>query len=145
MPSRRRSRESALQMIYQWEMSGGTPAQVVTAYFGGLGEDGPSPVDPFAERLFLDVSQDAERLDAVIRQFAKGWTLERIAPVVRHLLRLGISEIRSGMPAGVVINEAVEIARRFAGDEATSFVNGILDAVSKEVPRRARSEAGPAG
>ncbi len=128
-------------MIYQWEMGGGSPEQVVAAFFGGLAQDGPCPVDPFAERLFLEVSGEADQLDALIRRFAKHWSTERMSPVVRHLLRLAISEIRSGTPASVVINEAVEISRRFAGDESTAFVNGILDAVSKDASARQRPEA----
>ena len=67
-----------------------------------------------------------------------------MAPVVRHLLMLAISEIRSGTPPKVVINEAVDIVRRFAGEETTSFVNGILDAVSKDPSARGQPQAQPA-
>ncbi len=141
MPSRRRSRESALQMIYQWEMGGASPQQVVADFFGGLARDSPCPVDTFAEQLFLRVSGEVDQLDALIRRFAQHWSPERISPVVRHLLRLAISEIRSGTPAGIVINEAVDISRRFAGDESTAFVNGILDAASKDASTPGKSES----
>ncbi len=130
-------------MIYQWEMGGASPETVVTDFFSGLAQDGPCPVDPFAKRLFLDVAGDVDQIDPLIQRFAQHWSPERMSPVVRHLLRLSISEIRSGTPPRVVINEAVEISRRFAGDESTAFVNGILDAVAREQSARRSKETEP--
>ncbi len=133
MPSRRRSRERALQMTYQWEVGGGEPDKVVADFFGALAKEGPTEVDPFAESLFRQVSSDCEALDAVIRRHSKRWSLERIARVLRSLLRLAISELHTGQtPAQVVIDEALEIGKRYVGDESTAFLNGILEAARKE-------------
>ena len=134
MPSRRRSRESALQMIYQWDVGGAGLDQVVEDYFGGLVASGPQPVDRFAERLLRAVAEDAAHLDAIIRRHSNRWSPERMALTVRNLLRMAIAEIRSeGTPPRVVIDEALEIGKRFAGDESTAFLNGVLDAVRREL------------
>lgn len=138
MPSRRRSRESALQMIYQWEASGAGPDKVVADYFGSLASDGGGPVDPFAERLFRGVADEAPAIDAIIRRHANRWSPERMSMVVRSLLRLAVGELRSARtPANVVIDEALEIGKRYAGNETTAFLNGILDAARKELERPA--------
>lgn len=144
MPSRRRSRESALQMIYQWEASGAGPDKVVADYFGSLASDGGGPVDPFAERLFRGVADEAPAIDAIIRRHANRWSPERMSMVVRSLLRLAVGELRSARtPANVVIDEALEIGKRYAGNETTAFLNGILDAARKEL-ERAPEVAAPA-
>ena len=140
MPSRRRSRETALQMIYQWEAAGASPDDVVADYFGVLAQDGPHPVDRFAERLFRDVAAEAADLDAIIRRHASRWSPERMSLIVRYLLRMAISEMHSGRtPPNVVIDETLEIGKRFAGDESTSFLNGVLDAVRRELAGSARA------
>lgn len=121
-------------MIYQWEVGGAGLDQVVEDYFGGLGASGPQPVDRFAERLLRAVAEDAAQLDAIIRRHSNRWSPERMALIVRHLLRMAIAEIRSeGTPPRVVIDEALEIGKRFAGDESTAFLNGVLDAVRREL------------
>ena len=142
MPSRRRSRERALQMIYQWEMGGGTPDKVVADFFSTLAADRPTDPDPFAETLFRQVADDCDALDAVIQRHSKRWSLERIARVLRSLLRLAIAELRTrGTPPQVVIDEALEIGKRYVGHESTPFVNGVLEAARKEI----ELARGPAG
>ena len=130
MLSRRRARECALQMIYQWEASGAEPDRVVADFFDGLTSDQPQPVDGYAERLFRAAASDAAELDSIIAEHsADRWQPERIEPVVRHLLRMALAEIRGGETApAVVINETLEICKRFDGDAAARFVNGILNA-----------------
>ena len=141
MPSRRRSRESALQMIYQWGIGGGSPEKVVEDFFGGLAGDGPRPVDPFAERLFLGVTQEVRELDAIIQRHSSRWSPERMSTVVRDLLRLAIAELRwAKTPPRVVIDEALEIGRRFAGDDATAFLNGVLDAARREAESQPKAQ-----
>ena len=130
-------------MIYQWEVGGGPPDRVVADFFGGLAEDRPVAIDPFAERLFRSVAEDAPTLDAIIERHANHWSLDRISAVVRQLLRLGIAELRANdTPARVVIDEALEIGKRFAGHESTSFVNGILEAAREELSQRSEGRAG---
>ena len=129
-------------MIYQWHAGGGHPEKVVADYFERLADDRPTDVDPFAVRLFLSVTDHAPDLDEIIRRHASHWSLERMSLVVRHLLRLAIAELHSReTPATIVIDEALEIGKRFAGDESTAFVNGILEAARKEfdqMPEAAR-------
>lgn len=140
MPSRRRSRECALQMIYQWEVGGADPDKVVADYFGVLARDGTDSVDRFAEQLFREVAEEATGLDAIIRRHSSRWSPERMTMIVRHLLRLAISEMQHRRtPPQVVIDEALEIGKRFAGGESTAFLNGVLDAVRSELARPAKS------
>ena len=121
-------------MLYQWDVGGGSVDKVVGDYFGRLAHDEPQPVDPFAERLFRGVASEVDRLDEIIRQHAKGWSPERMSKLVRHVLRLAISELRSARtPQRVVIDEALEIGKRFAGENSTSFLNGVLESVRKEI------------
>jgi len=122
-------------MTYQWVIGGAEPRKVVQDFFEYLAGDGPQPVDAFAERLFLAVTESKDELDTIIERHAtKRWAPDRLALVVRQLLRLAISEMRSGdTPAVVVINEALEIGKRFDGEESTRLVNGILEAARAEM------------
>jgi N utilization substance protein B len=127
-------------MIYQWQVGGGPPEKVVEDYFGRLARDKPSAVDPFAVRLFRSVTDDAAELDEIIRRHASRWSLERMSLVVRYLLRLAIAELRARQtPATVIINEALEIGKRFAGDESTGFLNGVLEAARKEFAQASKT------
>ena len=128
-------------MIYQWDIGGASPEQVIEDFFGGLGRDGPIPVDSFAERLFRETADAAPQLDEIIRRHSSRWSPERMSLMVRFLLRLAISELRSRRtPTRVVIDEALEIGKRYAGPEATGFLNGVLDSVSKELSKGAKAE-----
>lgn len=136
-------------MIYQWDAGGADPDQIVADFFGRLASDDPLPVDAFAERLFRDVASNAAELDAIIAQHSGDrWEPKRIEPVVRHLLRLALVELRRGeTPPAIVINEALEIGKRYDGDASTRFMNGILNAFleaaepAKANPRRAAKQA----
>ncbi len=120
-------------MIYQWEVSGGTEDHVVQRFFAHFSARDAS-ADPFAESLFRSVATASGDLDATISRHARRWSLERIALVVRCLLKLAIAELRARRtPPQIVINEALEVSKRFAGAESTSFVNGVLEAARKEL------------
>ncbi len=132
-------------MIYQWGIGGSSPEKVVGDFFGGLAGDKPRPVDPFAERLFLGVTEEVGELDTIIRRHSSRWSPERMSTVVRDLLRLAIAELRwAKTPPQVVIDEALEIGKRFAGDDSTAFLNGVLDAARREAGagQKAKSPAG---
>ena len=123
-------------MIFQWDASGAAAEKVVEDFFGGLSSDEQKSVEPdrFATNLFKSVVTNAESLDELLRKHAANWTMERMSAVNRNLLRLAIHELRSGETApAVIIDEAVEIGRRFSGDESTAFINGVLDSVRKEL------------
>ena len=121
-------------MVHQWHACGADPDQVVDDYFRFLARDEPTDADPFAVELFRNVTGQVGELDEIIRRHAKHWSLDRMSLVVRHLLRLAIAELIAGRtPSTVVIDEALEIGKRFAGGESTKFVNGVLEAAKVEI------------
>jgi N utilization substance protein B len=131
MASRRKSRELALQMLYQWEVGKHSPDQVLATFIATEKKDGPA--ETLARRLFEGTVEDISPIDQLLREHAQHWRLERMAAIDRNVLRLALFELRhqSETPAAVVINEALEIARRFSGEDSAAFVNGVLDAIRK--------------
>jgi N utilization substance protein B len=134
MASRRKSRELALQMLFQWEVGKHSPAHVVATFLDPEKVD--TPAVSFARRLFQGTVDNVSTLDPMLSQHAKNWRIERMAAVDRNVLRLALFELlhQPDTPPAVVINEALEIARRFSGEDSAEFVNGVLDAVSKALP-----------
>ncbi len=137
MPSRHRSRERALQMIFQWEASGDSPQEVITAYWGGLAAEPDEALpaeDEFASSLLYGVTRSTKTLDDLIRRHASNWKIERMAAVDRNILRLAVYEMERGETAApVVINEALELGRRYSGEKSAGFLNGVLDAIRKSL------------
>ena len=122
MAGRRAARRTALFLLYQWDLTG----QPLTALYEG-------DVDPFARELAEAVSPRARELDQTIDEVAEGWTAARMGVLERNILRIGIHELeRATVPPEVAISEAVELAKRYASDEAARFVNGILGRVARE-------------
>lgn len=92
--------------------------------------------DEFMERLATGTSSAAAAIDERIAAKAAHWSIERMPVVDRNILRLAVFEMTNlGTPAAVAIDEALELARQFAGDESVAFINGVLDAVNKETPQ----------
>jgi N utilization substance protein B len=125
-----------MQMLYQWELGGNTPEQVGATFF--LERKAGREVESFARGLFQGAVNDIDRLDHLLREHAKNWRLERMAAVDRSILRVAIYELVNcpETPPHAVINEALEIARRFSGEGSVEFVNGILDSILKTLPAR---------
>ena len=125
-----------MQMLYQWELAGNTPEQIAGTFFRERKPDGE--VEAFARELFQGAVDDAAKLDELLRDHAQNWRLERMAAVDRSILRLAIYELlhHPEVPPRAVINEALEIARRFSGVDSVEFVNGILDSVLKQIEQR---------
>jgi N utilization substance protein B len=125
-----------MQMLYQWELGGNTPEQVGATFF--LERKADSEVENFARGLFQGAVNDIERLDQLVREHAENWRLERMAAVDRSILRMAVFELLHypETPPHAVINEALEIARRFSGEGSVEFVNGILDTILKTLPAR---------
>jgi N utilization substance protein B len=122
MAGRRAARRTALFLLYQWDVTG-TP--LASLYEG--------EVDPFAQQLAGAVTQHADDLDRQITEAAEGWTADRLGALERNVLRIGVHELETGdVPAEVAINEAVELAKRYATDEAARLVNGILGRIARE-------------
>lgn len=147
MASRHRSRERALQMIFQWDQSRAPAESIMAGYWGSLSKDedsvAPEP-DRFANELLLGVVKDIESIDALITKHAQNWRIERMSTVDRSILRLGICEMmRQPSLAPVVIDEAIEIGRRYSEDSGP-FLNGILDAVRRSLEGAAPEPASAA-
>jgi N utilization substance protein B len=135
---RRQAREAALAVLYLHELGGVAPALALETYFAEHQPDATSKVRALAGTMANGVVGDLEAIDRLIGAHATNWRLERLAVIDRWILRIGIWELRAGTaePA-VVINEALELARRFSADEAVPFVNGVLDAVHRTLARPA--------
>lgn len=130
---RTQGREAALQILYFWEVGHAQPLSAIEAYFAEHQPDAGEDVVGFASRLVLGTIAEVSELDAAIEQHARHWRVERLAVVDRLILRLAVWELRHGAdtPAAVIINEALELARRFSSDESVRFVNGVLDAIHR--------------
>jgi len=135
MSQRRKSREYALQMLFQWEMGKQEPLRIEEGFWK-IASAQKSTRD-FANQLFESAAARAGELDPIISTHAQNWRLERISAIDRTILRLALAEIRtSSTPAKVVIDEAVELAKKFSSEEASGFVNGILDAAVKSIEKK---------
>lgn len=135
MGTRRKARECALQMLFAADVAK-TNAEVLTRnYWNELGEPTMDEATrDFSVRLAAGTLREIERTDETIRTRAEHWRIERMAIVDRNVLRLAVYEfLFTDTPHTVVINEALEIARRFSTFEATQFINGILDAVKHDL------------
>ena len=132
--SRRKSRELALQMLFQLDM-GKQKRDEVRRTFWSERMDLDEDVRVFADGLFNVACERAEEVDQVIVRNAH-WRMDRMAAVDRNLLRTGVAELLGfpETPRPVVINEALEIARRFSTPESVTFINGVLDSVARELP-----------
>ena len=138
MAARHRSRQRALQVLYQWDMTKLPVQEAISLFYDTLGADRQDTTpgrDEFMEELATGASQMAPDIDHRIAEKSENWKLERMPIVDRNILRLAIYEMsRKDTPPAVIIDEALELARQFSGEESVSFINGVLDAVHKEIP-----------
>lgn len=132
---RHRAREAALQMLYQWEIGGDD----LDAVFDTFPRVQTAPLDPshvaLAHDLVRGTAMRLEEIDRLVDTHTQNWRLERLAVIDRLVLRLAVFELlaRPETPPVVVINEAIELARAYSGEAAVKFVNGVLDAVMREL------------
>ncbi len=135
MGSRRKARECALQMLFAADVSPTPPEDLVRTYWTELGDtEIEAPAREFATRLATGTLAHTAELDERIRLRAEHWRISRMAIVDRNILRLAVYEfLHEPTPRTVAINEALEIARRFSTYEATQFINGILDAIKRDL------------
>jgi len=132
MSLRTKAREYAMQMLFQSEMSP-QDAKKLEAKFWKSAKAADTTRE-FANALFEGAAKEVATADEAITKYAVDWKLERIAAIDRSILRLGIYELRQGeTPARVVINESVELAKKFSSEEASAFVNALLDTVRKSL------------
>jgi N utilization substance protein B len=142
MAARHTSRQRALQILYQWDMRGEPVDNAIEAFYETLfdhGEPGGPPTpkpdrDAFMEELVRGTAAGAEGIDRKIVEKSANWRIERMPVVDRNVLRLAIYEMtQARTPPAVVIDEALELARQFSGEESVSFINGVLDAVRRNL------------
>ncbi len=136
MGTRRKSRELALQMLFQADMGKQRPDDVRKTFWRER-EDVGAEVQGFAEDLFRVASERAPEIDGLIENHADNWRMDRMAAVDRNVLRAAVAELLAfpETPRAVVINEALEIARRFSGPESVQFINGVLDSVGRDLEK----------
>lgn len=134
MGTRRKSRELCLQMLFQWDMGKQSPEQVRKTFWAERGEI-DEETRGFADDLFCVAVDQQSRIDELIQKHAQHWRMDRMAAVDRNVLRAGVAEFlgHHETPRPVVINEALEIARKFSAPESVQFINGVLDSVGKEL------------
>ena len=134
MSLRSKGREFAMQMLFQWDMSEQDPRKLEVKFWRNA--KAAENTKAFANRLFEGAAKEAAALDETITKHAENWKIERLSAIDRAILRLGIYELRStDTPPKVVMNEAVDLAKKFSSEDAGSFVNGILDAVYKSLQK----------
>jgi N utilization substance protein B len=132
MTLRRKSREFALQMLFEWDMTRQATARVEKLFWKSA--RAADSTRKFANQLFEGTVAEAASIDQLVEKLAENWRLNRLAAVDRSILRLAIYELRFGTaPPKVVIDEALELAKKFSSAEAPAFLNGILDAVFKSL------------
>jgi transcription antitermination protein NusB len=131
MGARRKARELALQMLYQHDLSGNTPETIVTT-FEDLQKSKPTTRE-FATRIFQGTVDNLSKIDDMIVQQADNWRLSRMAVVDRNIIRMSIYEFlhEEDTPKLVIIDEAIEIAKKFGTQKSSQFINGILDGILK--------------
>jgi N utilization substance protein B len=135
MGTRRKARECALQMLFAADVTGVSPERLSIEFWSELEDgDGDQATRDFADNLVRGTLEKAGEIDELIRSRAEHWRIPRMAVVDRNILRMAVYEfVHEATPRTVVINEALEIARRFSTYEATQFINGILDAVKHDL------------
>lgn len=132
MGARRKSRELALQMLFQYDLSGNSPSAIL-ASFEDL-QKARAPVREFAVKIFEGTLRHLEEIDVMITEQAQNWRLSRMAVVDLNIIRMSIYEFlhENDTPKLVIIDEAIEIGKKFGTDKSSQFINGILDGVLKK-------------
>jgi N utilization substance protein B len=131
MGARRKARELALQMLFQHDMSGNQPDSIIET-FEELQKSKPNTRE-FATKVFKGTLENIEKIDEMIQQQAENWRLSRMPAVDRNIIRMAIYEFlhEDDTPKLVIIDEAIEIAKKFGTQKSSQFINGILDGILK--------------
>ncbi|HEX5236162.1 MAG TPA: transcription antitermination factor NusB [Silvibacterium sp.] len=140
---RRKARELAMQMLFQADMGKQDPDEVRKIFWKARDEVEPD-TRGFAEDLFRVAIAREEEIDATIEKHSANWKLARMSSVDRNVLRMAVAELSGfpGTPSPIVINEALEIAKRYSSPESINFLNGVLDAIARErLNQRSRTAA----
>jgi transcription antitermination protein NusB len=144
MGARTTAREAALQMLFAIDATGSDVDDAIRDFWREL--PGDAEGREYADQLVRGVREGAEKLDERIRAASQNWRIERMARIDRNALRLGAYELltRSDVPRAVILDEAVELAKRFGSEESSKFVNGVLDRIADDLGRQ-DTDQGAAG
>jgi len=139
---RRRSREFALHVLYQLEISKEDISRVIVQQKEHLSPGNGG--DEFAERIVHGVQKHGQEIDQLIRQYSENWRLDRMNLIDRNILRMAVFELLycQDIPPKVTLNEAVELGKKYGSEESGSFINGILDRIRNEVVGKPLQSAG---
>ena len=134
MGTRRKSRELTMQMLFQGDLGKQTPEQVRKLFWSSR-DDVDEETRGFAEDLYRVASARQPEIDAIIEAHSQNWRLERMPTVDRNLLRAAIAEMLAypNTPGPIIINESLEVARRYSAPESIQFLTGVLDAVARHL------------
>jgi transcription antitermination protein NusB len=130
MPARSKARKRALDLLYEAEIKGEPVLDLLAerSAAGSAASTGSPPVSDYAAELVRGVQAHRDRIDELLAKHSQGWTLDRMPAVDRNILRIGVYELlwADGVPDGVVLSEAVLLARDLSTDESPAFINGLL-------------------
>ncbi len=137
MGTRRKSREMAMQMLFQGDLGKQTPEQVRKLFWGSR-DDVDAETRGFAEDLYRIATTRQPEIDELIEAHSQNWRLERMAVVDRNLIRAAVAEMLAypTTPAPIIINESLEIGRLYAAPESIHFLNGVLDAIARDILKK---------
>ena len=129
---RRKARELALRMLYQWETNGNDPERALLAYCESFPYQ-PDIVE-YARSILSGVKRENEKIDAYIGQACENWRMDRITYVDKGIMRLSVYEMlfSSDVPPKVAIDEALELAKKYGSEDSREFINGVLDRIMRE-------------
>ena len=135
MSTRREARRLAIDMLYQADITGAAPADVLDGWVGA-----DRVVPPFARELLAGVAEHQPEIDLLLEEHADGWTVARMAVLDRTILRVAVEELLHSpdVPPSVAISEAVEAASELSADESLKFVNGILGRIARDLAEAGR-------
>lgn len=145
MGQRRKARECALQILFQLEFNSGDPQILVKVYWEH--QKASREIREYGTRIVEKILAHGEDIDRTIQSASKNWRLTRMAVVDRNILRIAVAELlyEKTLAPAIVMNEAIEIAKRYSGAESAVFVNGVLDAVGRLLKGKADGAGDPAG
>jgi transcription antitermination protein NusB len=137
MGTRRKSRELTMQMLFQGDLGKQSPDEVRKLFWPSR-DDVDAETRGFAEDLYRVATTRGPEIDAIIEQHSQNWRIERMAVVDRNLLRAATAELLEypNTPGPIVINESLEVARRYAAPESIHFLNGVLDAIARDLLKK---------
>ncbi len=142
MQPRRKSRELALQVLYQSEITDQDATGILTEFQNHFSPEATR--DEFTERLVRGVCEHSEEIDGFLSRYSENWRLERMTTIDRNILRIALFELLycEEIPPKVTLNEAIDLGKKYGSEDSGSFINGILDRIQNEVIRKPAQPAG---